>query len=113
MLQRETVNDAWDLPRDATMTPFFEQHPEWSDYQAVASSFEWQWYYAFQQVGDQRTETLPKAYRQGKLQRDRMAAWASILTPPALIERILQALAKTDLKASMAYEEKVRAYHAE
>ncbi len=111
MLQRETVNDAWDLPREVTMDAFFERHPEWSDYQPVKSSFEWQWYYAFQQVGDQRTEPLTKAYREGRLKRDRIANWASILTPPSILERSLNFLAKTDLNASMDYEEKVRLYH--
>lgn len=112
MLQRETVNDAWDLPREETMDVFLKKHPEWSDYKPVKSSFEWQWYYAFQQVGDQRTEHLAIAYRHGRLKRDRIAGWTSLLTPPSLLERSLQSLAKTDLKASIDYEVKVRAYHS-
>lgn len=112
MLQREAVNDAWDLPREVTMKAFFERHPQWSDYEPVEDSFEWQWYYAFQQVGDQQTEDLSTAYGDGRLQRDYIASWISLLTPPALLERSLQSLAKTDLNSSMDYEESVRAYHA-
>ncbi|MCV6623931.1 MAG: DUF3526 domain-containing protein [Cellvibrionaceae bacterium] len=113
MLQREAVNDAWDLPREATMNAFFERHPEWADYQAVEQSFEWQWYYAFQQVGDQKAEALSKAYRDGRLKRDKLASWAALLAPPALLERALQNLANTDIKASIRYEDSVRDYHAE
>ena len=113
MLQREAVNDAWDLPREATMNAFFERHPEWADYQAVEQSFEWQWYYAFQQVGDQKAEALSKAYRNGRLKRDKLASWAALLAPPALLERALQNLANTDIKASIRYEDSVRDYHAE
>lgn len=114
MLQRETVNDAWDLPREVTMDAFFERHPEWSDYEEpVKTSFEWQWYYAFQQVGDQRTEPLTIAYREGRLQRDRVAAWVSVFAPPALLERALQVLARTDINSANAYAESVRAFHAE
>ncbi len=112
LLQRETVNDAWDLPREVTMAAFFERHPEWSEYQPVEGSFEWQWYYAFQQVGDQRTEQLSTAYRDGRLRRDHMAAWVSILALPSLLERFLQSLADTDLRAFFEYEEGVRGYHA-
>lgn len=112
MLQREAVNDAWDLPREETMEAFFARHPEWSDYQPIKSSFEWQWYYAFQQVGDQRTEPVSIAYREGRLQRDRIADWATFLAPPSLLERSLQSLANTDVEASIAYEQQVRAYHA-
>ncbi len=111
MLQRETVNDAWDLPRDSTMKPFFEHHPEWADYQPVDGSFDWAWYYAFQQVGDQKTEPLAEAYREGRRQRDHIASWVSLFAPPALLERSLQALAKTDVSAQLAYENKVRLFH--
>ena len=111
LLQRETVNDAWDLPREVTMLAFFEQHPQWSDYEPIESSFEWQWYYAFQQVGDQRAEPLTRAYRNGRLKRDRIASWLSLLTPPSFFERSLQSLAKTDLSSSIDYEDQVRDYH--
>ncbi|GAA6153539.1 DUF3526 domain-containing protein [Pseudoteredinibacter isoporae] len=113
MLQREAVNDAWDLPREATMNAFFEQYPEWRDYKPVESSFEWQWYYAFQQVGDQQADPVSNAYRNGRLRRDQLATWAALLAPPSLLERSLQSLAHTDLQASIHYEDRVRAYHAE
>lgn len=113
MLQRETVNDAWDLPRDVTMDAFFSKHPQWSDYEPVSSSFEWQWYYAFQQVGDQRTEQLSSAYLNGRLQREKSATWVSLLAPPILLERSLQSLANTDLVSSVNYEKRVRTYHKE
>ncbi len=111
LLQRETVNDAWDLPREQTMDAFFERHPQWADYKPQGESFEWQWYYAFQQVGDQQAEPLSNAYQQGKIQREQLATWMSLLAPPALLEKALQALAKTDIKASIDYEQKLRAYH--
>ncbi len=112
MLQRETVNDAWDLPRQATMDAFFSRHPEWSDYEPVKSAFEWPWYYAFQHVGDQQAEHLSTAYRDGRLQRARIAALLSLLAPPSLLERSLQSLANTDLHSSIRYEAGVRTYHA-
>jgi ABC-2 type transport system permease protein len=113
MFQRETVNDAWDLPKNSTLSPFYEQHPQWAGYEFSGSSFDWSWYYAFQQVGDQKTAALTQAYRFGRLERNSIAAWVAILSPPALLERSLQVLANTDLNAAIAYEDHVRAYHAE
>lgn len=113
LTQRESVNDAWDLPREQTMQAFFERHPEWSDYSPDSQGFEWQWYYAFQQVGDQKTERLTKAYIEGRIRRDRLAGLISWLAPPVLLERTLQSLAKTDFSATIAYEQAVRHYHAE
>lgn len=113
MTQREAVNDAWDLPKEDTMTVFFDRHPQWSDYVRVGQGFEWPWYYAFQQVGDQKAEALSEAFRLGRLRRESAAGWLAWLTPPTLFERTMQALAGTDASALSAYEDSVREYHAE
>jgi ABC-2 type transport system permease protein len=113
MIQREAVNDAWDLPKEVTMDAFVAQHPEWARYAQVEQPFHWKWYYAFQQVGDQKAAALSEAYRSGRRERDRLAALAAWLMPPALLERALQRLAATDLRAQMDYEQKVRDFHAE
>ena len=112
MTQREAVNDAWDLPKATTMAAFVECHPQWAAYTAVERAFEWKWYYAFQQVGDQKALALSEAYTAGRLERDRLASWLAIVAPPVLLQRSLQALAGTDLRASLAYEARVRAFHA-
>lgn len=113
LTQREAVNDAWDLPKAATMQAFVEQHPQWAAHTTVQRPFEWKWYYAFQQVGDQKTQPLSEAYTQGRRARDRLAGWLAFAAPPVLLERSLQALAGTDLRAALAYEARVRAFHAE
>ncbi len=113
MTQREAVNAAWDLPKASTMAAFVEQHPQWAAFAAVERPFEWKWYYAFQQVGDQRAQALSAAYTAGRQQRDRLAGWLALASPPVLMERSLQRLAGTDLRASLAYEARVRAFHAE
>jgi ABC-2 type transport system permease protein len=113
LTQREAVNDAWDLPKADTMAAFVERHPEWAAHAAVQRPFEWKWYYAFQQVGDQRAEALSSAYTEGRLTRERWAARLAWLAPPVLLERHLQWLARTDLAAALAYEARVRAFHAE
>lgn len=113
LTQREAVNDAWDLPKAATMDAFVARHPQWAADAAVERPFEWKWYYAFQQVGDQKAQALSEAYTAGRLRRDRLAGWLAVLAPPVLLERSLQALAGTDLRAALAYEARVRAFHAD
>jgi ABC-2 type transport system permease protein len=113
LTQREAVNDAWDLPKATTMDAFVARHPEWAPYTAVTRPFEWKWYYAFQQVGDQQAEALSHAYTEGRVARERWAARLAWLAPPVLLERTLQRLARTDTAAALAYEARVRAFHAE
>ncbi|MEM7017400.1 MAG: DUF3526 domain-containing protein [Pseudomonadota bacterium] len=111
MLQRETVNDAWDLPKEATMTAFLAQHPAWQDYAKINQPFEWKWYYAFQQVGDQVAAPMSQTYRDALAQRDSVAGYAALLSPPALVQRSLSRLAETDIQAALGYEQRVRDFH--
>lgn len=111
MTQREAVNDAWDLPKSVTMDAFLEQHPEWAAQAAIAQPFAWKWYYAFQQVGDQKTKHLTDAYIEGRRKRDQLASMFAVLAPPALTDRALQRLAGTDMQATLTYEQAVRSFH--
>ena len=113
MLHREAVNDAWDKPKAATMEPFLARHPEWRAFGTVDKPFAWKWYFAFQQVGDMQAEPVVSAYRQGRLARDAAAEAAAWLSPASLVEREFERLAGTDTRAMIAYEDRVRAFHAE
>lgn len=112
LLQREVVNDAWDLPKEATMTAFTAAYPEWSGHAVVRLPFEWKWYFAFQEVGDLRAATLSAAHRRGIAERDRWAGRIAWLSPPAWVERSLQRLADTDVAAHLRYLDHVRRFHA-
>ena len=61
LLQRESVNDAWDLPKETTMSAFVAAYPQWVGHTAVARPFEWKWYHAFQGVGNMRGAPLSDA----------------------------------------------------
>lgn len=113
LTQREAVNDAWDLPKAATMTPFVERHPDLASYAEIEGKFEWKWYYAFHQVGDQTAEPLSEAYRDGRVRRDELAGLMAWLSPPAKLERALQHMSGTDVAAALQYENQVRAFHAD
>ncbi len=113
LLQRETVNDAWDLPKEMTMAAFLEEHPEWRDHAAIEQPFEWKWYYAFQQVGDLRVKPLVDQYRAARLARDHEAGMIAFLSPTSFVERSFEKLAGTDAASMIAYEDSVRDFHAQ
>jgi len=113
LLQREAVNDAWDLPKEDTMEPFVAEHPELSDYATIDGPWAWKWYYAFHQVGDQKVRPLAKQYRDARLERDRQARLVSMLSPTSFVERAFESLAATDAASMIAYEDDVRSFHAE
>jgi len=113
LTQREAVNDAWDIPKEESYGPFMARHPEWADFTVWESdAFEWKWYYAFQQVGDQTAEPLSEAYQRGQARRDKLAKWSGFISPATFLQRVIENLANTDMQAAMAYEQSVRDYHA-
>ncbi len=111
LTQRESVNDAWDLPKEATMETFVKEHPEWAEYAEINRPFEWKWYYAFQQVGDQSVADMSEKRRAAILKRDKAAQWFAFLSPSSLTERSLTGVAGTDAKAAMHYQQHVRNFH--
>ena len=111
LVQREAVNDAWDLPKSVTMERFYASHPEWSDSPPLGEDFHWKWYYAFQQVGDEEAADLAREYREAMLARDELTASVAWLSPAVAIQRRLEELASTNLKASLKFEGQVRQYH--
>lgn len=113
MTQREAVNDAWDIPIDTTMNAFVASHPEWAGKAQVNSLFEWKWYYAFQQLGDEAAEPLAQAYQQTAEDKYRAAGGVAWFSPATLLQRTLTGLAQTDAKAAWRYEQKVRQFHAQ
>lgn len=111
LTQREAVNDAWDLPKAATMEPFVAQHPEWRDHVSMSKPFEWKWYYAFQQVGDQIAEPLALDLQSGREARDRRMGWLALLSPSLMVERVLTRSAGTDMRQHLRYLSCVRDFH--
>lgn len=111
LVQREAVNDAWDLPKKATMEPFVAEHPELAEYANLEEQWSWNWYYAFQQVGDQTVEPLAQQYRQARLERDRQAGLLAFVSPASLVERSFERLAQTDTRSMVRYENAVRDFH--
>lgn len=111
LTQREAVNDAWDLPKEETMTPFLERHTQWTNTAKITQPFEWKWYYAFQQVGDQTVDPLSKELRSGIARRDKAMSLIALASPILLTDRLLSHAAKTDVSSFLRYDLCVRDFH--
>ena len=112
LAQREAVNRAWDIPREDTMRRFYASHPEWADSPPLPPAFHYKWYLAFHQVGDESVADQVAAYRNGLEARDRAAHAVGWLLPSVGVQGLLARLANTDVQAQLAYQDRIRAYHA-
>lgn len=110
LVQREAVNDAWDLPKSATMDPFTRLFPEF-EIKEKLKPFDWRWYFAFQHMGDIAAGELSREYREAIGKRDEIGALTAWVSPALAIQRHLQRLAHTDIRAQLAYDAAIRRYH--
>lgn len=111
LAQREAVNRAWDIPREDTMRRFYARHPEWSDSAPLGTAFHYKWYFAFHQNGDESVADRVREYRQGLEARDAAGRALGWVLPSVGVQALLTGLAETDLRAQLAYQDRVRAFH--
>jgi ABC-2 type transport system permease protein len=111
LAQREQVHRAWDMPREATLKPFFVNHPEWSDTAPVTGRFHWKWYYAMHQVGDEAVVDQAADYRASLVARQAWTERVGWLLPGVAAQGLLHRIADTDLAAQLSYQDSVAAFH--
>ena len=111
LAQREKIHGGWDRPKAETMQAFFKVHPEWKDTKPVEGGFHWKWYYAFQHLGDLAAGDQAKAYRAGLERRDSLTVRTGVLLPAVGVQTLLHRVAKTDMRAGLAYQDRIRIYH--
>ena len=54
---------------------------------------------------------MSQEYRAASQKKYELAGYASLLSPPLLLQRVLTRLAETDAVAAHKYEQQVRAFH--
>lgn len=112
LAQREAVNRAWDIPREETMRLFYASHPHWAGSPPLPVDFHYKWYLAFHQVGDESVVDRVRAWRSGLERRDVAARTLGWVLPSVGVQALMTRLAQTDLAAQLAYQDRIRAYHA-
>ncbi len=111
LAQREAVHAGWDKPKDATMRAFLRDYPEWRDKAAFEGNFNWKWYFAFHYLGDRSVAEKVSAYRAGLEARDAWTRKAGFVLPSVGVQVAIHRLARTDLAAQLAYQDRIRAFH--
>lgn len=111
LAQRENVHHAWEIPREETMRRFYASHPQWADSAPLPTGFHYKWYFAFHQNGDESVAARVKAYRAGLERRAAAANALGWVLPSVGVQALLTRLARTDLAAQLAYQDRIRDFH--
>jgi ABC-2 type transport system permease protein len=113
LAQREAINHAWDIPHEDTMRRFYASHPEWSNSPPLGAEFHYKWYLAFHQNHDESVADRVRTYRTGLERRDMAGRALGWVLPSVGVQALLTRLADTDLTAHLAYQDRIRTFHAQ
>jgi ABC-2 type transport system permease protein len=109
--QRDGYHNKWDKNPDSTMQAFFKHYPQFSHYKWESPKFNYMWYYAMQQLGDDESAPYSKAMH-GKLQqRQHAAEVAAMLFMPMHAQLKLTGISGTDLSQQLQYLDSTSVFH--
>lgn len=110
---RQLVHNAWDLPKNATLDPFYKLYPEWQHTPPVTGRFHWKWYYAFQHMADVYLSNQVKQREQSLHQRDIVTARLSQFLPSLWVQRTLEETAESNIQHLLTHRKQIEAYHTQ
>lgn len=111
LAHRQNVHGAWEIPQEQTMQRFYRSHPEWKNAGPLPEGFQWRWYFAFHQLGDESVSDAVQAYRKGLLARQAWTDRLGWVLPAVGAQVALHRLADTDLPAQLSYQDRIAEYH--
>lgn len=105
LAQRQNVHGAWEIPCEETMQRFIANHPEWKDTGSLAKVFQWKWYFAFHQLGDDSVAEQAQQYRDGLLKRQAWTDRIGWILPSVGAQVVLHQFVSTDFPAQLRYQD--------
>jgi len=110
---RQLVHGAWDLPKEATLQPFYTLYPQWQNSPPITGRFHWKWYYAFQHMADVKLATQVKQREEALLERDTASAWLSVILPSVWAQHALENIAQSNISHLLNHRHAITNYHTQ
>ena len=109
--QRDGYHVKWDTDKRETIEKFYQHYPQFSPFGYPIEGFNWLWYYAMQQMGDDDSNTEQMALDEKIRLREQSSALISSLIPNLHFQLALNQLAGTSMRQHMDYLKEAEAYH--
>ncbi|QKX03588.1 DUF3526 domain-containing protein [Aquimarina sp. TRL1] len=109
--QRDGYHVKWDTDKLATIQKFYKHYPQFEKYGYPTEGFNWLWYYAMQQMGDDDSKEEQEALGEKiKLREEASRRIASVI-PNMHLQLVFNQLAGTSMSQQMKYLEGTHAFH--
>jgi ABC-2 type transport system permease protein len=109
--QRDGYHTKWDKNQDSTLQIFLKHYPRYSHYKWDSPKFNYMWYYAMQQLGDDEAAADSKVMYEKLHQRQHAADLAALLVPSMHAQLQFTDIAGTGLKRQLQYLDSTAVFH--
>ena len=109
--QRDGYHTKWDTDKVETLKKFYKHYPQFEDFGYPTDGFNWLWYYAMQQMGDDDSAEDTRALRQKLSQREQSSKRLSRLLPNMHLQLVFNELAGTSLDQHFRFMDATGTFH--
>ncbi|GIQ61142.1 hypothetical protein Flavo103_42770 [Flavobacterium collinsii] len=109
--QRNAYHEKWDMDKKITMNKFYQHYPQFKRYSLPNTEFNWLWYYAMQQAGDDDSVEQSQELQSKLEQRNKASQFISQFFPTLHAQLQLNEIAKSDLGNQLLFLKETKHFH--
>ncbi|CAG5068562.1 hypothetical protein DYBT9623_01293 [Dyadobacter sp. CECT 9623] len=109
--QRNGYHEKWDMDKKATIDKFYTHYPQFKTFGYPKEDFNWLWYYAMQQMGDDEAAGESKALREKLAMRNRASTRIASFIPSVHMQIQLNEIAGSGLSNQLRFMDETGRFH--
>lgn len=109
--QRNAYHEKWDMDKKITMDKFYNHYPQFKKYPLPEGEFNWLWYYAMQQAGDDDSAKQSQELETKLQQRNHASQEIAQFIPTLHTQIQLNEIAKSDLGNQLLFLKETKRFH--
>lgn len=109
--QRDGYHTKWDTDKLATIEKFYKHYPQFKKYGYPTDGFNWLWYYAMQQMGDDDSKSEQDALSKKIKLREQFGTQIATFIPNIHLQLAFNQLAGTSMSQHMDYLQNTEMFH--
>ena len=111
--QRDGYHTKWDTDKIPTIQKFYDHYPQFKEYGYPTEGFNWLWYYAMQQMGDDDSKTERTALNSKIKLREQRSRQLALWIPNIHMQLAFNKLAGTSLGQHINFLDALENFHEE
>ncbi|KMQ64804.1 ABC transporter permease [Chryseobacterium angstadtii] len=109
--QREAYHEKWDTDQKPTIEKFYRHYPQFRSYGFPEGNFNWLWYYAMQQMGDDESKDQADQLNEKLWKREEMSRTLSYFVPGLHVQFQLSDLTGSGLADQLRFIQETEQFH--